>query len=208
MWLFRFQRRSPLDGDGLMAIFGAPLPLPDHSAAAVRAALDMVEMVELLNTERIAADKPAIRIGVGIATGEMVAGYTGTQQRATYTCIGGTVNLAARLEAHTKLAKRTILIDPATCMALGGRIPVEPLGAASFRGKAAPVEVYAVTDSSSAMSGQRIFAVFPTVRAHLQPRFGLCAAWSRTRAGTRSSSSPHSQPASWAAGDWNYDLSS
>jgi adenylate cyclase len=132
-------------GDGLMAIFGAPLPLPDHSAAAVQAALEMVEMIELLNTDRIAADKPAIRIGVGIATGEMVAGYTGTQQRATYTCIGDTVNLAARLEAHTKVAKRTILIDPATCMALGGRIPVEALGAASFRGKAAPVEVYAVT---------------------------------------------------------------
>jgi adenylate cyclase len=132
-------------GDGLMAIFGAPLPLPDHSAAAVQAALEMVEMIELLNTDRMAADKPAIRIGVGIATGEMVAGYTGTQQRATYTCIGDTVNLAARLEAHTKVAKRTILIDPATCMALGGRIPVEALGAASFRGKAAPVEVYAVT---------------------------------------------------------------
>ena len=130
-------------GDGLMAIFGAPLPLPDHSAAAVQAALEMVEMIELLNADRIAADKPAIRIGVGIATGEMVAGYTGTQQRATYTCIGDTVNLAARLEAHTKLAKRTILIDPATCMALGGRIPVEALGAASFRGKAAPVDVYA-----------------------------------------------------------------
>src|SRR5207344_1722103 len=51
-------------GDGLMAIFGAPLPLPDHGAAAVRAALDMVEMVELLNVERTAAHKKAIRIGV------------------------------------------------------------------------------------------------------------------------------------------------
>jgi adenylate cyclase len=131
-------------GDGLMAIFGAPLPLPDHGAAAVRAAIDMIEMIELLNADRTAAGKAAIRIGVGIATGEMVAGYTGTQQRATYTCIGDTVNLAARLEAHTKLAQRSILIDPATCVALGGRIPVEPLGAASFRGKAAPVEVYAV----------------------------------------------------------------
>lgn len=131
-------------GDGLMAIFGAPQALPDHGAAAVRAALDMVEMIDLLNAERTLAVKPAIRIGIGIATGEMVAGYTGTQQRATYTCIGDTVNLAARLEAHTKLAQRTILIDPATCAALTGRIPVEALGAASFRGKAAPVEVYAV----------------------------------------------------------------
>ena len=131
-------------GDGLMAIFGAPLPLPDHAAAAVRAALDMIEMIELLNADRTAAGKAAIRIGVGVASGEMVAGYTGTQQRATYTCIGDTVNLAARLETHTKLAQRTILIDPATRAALGDRIAVEPLGAVSFRGKAAPVEVFAV----------------------------------------------------------------
>ncbi|RZL88977.1 MAG: adenylate/guanylate cyclase domain-containing response regulator [Variovorax sp.] len=136
-------------GDGLMAIFGAPLPLPDHGAAAVRAALEMVDLIELLNAERTAAGKAAIRIGVGIATGEMVAGYTGTQQRATYTCIGDTVNLAARLEAHTKVAKRSILIDPATRMALDERIPVEPLGAASFRGKATPVEVYAVMDGNT-----------------------------------------------------------
>lgn len=140
-------------GDGLMAIFGAPLPLPDHSAAAVRAALDMVEMIELLNAERIASNKAAIRIGVGIATGEMVAGYTGTQQRATYTCIGDTVNLAARLETHTKLAMRTILIDPATRAALAGRIPVEALGPAQFRGKAAPVEVFAVGGGSTPAPG-------------------------------------------------------
>ncbi|MEP6873150.1 MAG: hypothetical protein ABI887_02215 [Burkholderiales bacterium] len=54
------------------------------------------------------------------------------------------MNLAARLEAHTKLAKRTILIDPTTCHALDGRIAVEALGAVSFQGKAAPVEVFAV----------------------------------------------------------------
>jgi class 3 adenylate cyclase len=132
-------------GDGLMAIFGAPLALADHAAAAVRAALEMVEMVEMLNMQRQAEAKPSIRIGIGIATGDMVAGYTGTQQRATYTCIGDTVNLAARLETHTKLAHRTILIDPATFAALDGRTPVEALGPASFHGKASPVEVYAVS---------------------------------------------------------------
>ena len=75
----------------------------------------------------------------------MVAGYTGTQQRATYTCIGDTVNLAARLEAHTKVAQRAILIDAATCAALGdahrGRARS---GRSRSAARRAPVEVFAV----------------------------------------------------------------
>ena len=131
-------------GDGLMAIFGAPLPLPDHAGSAVRAAQEMIEMIELFNLERAAAGKVPIRIGIGIATGEMVAGYTGTQTRATYSCIGDTVNLAARLEAHTKSAQRAILIDEATRLALGERVQADALGAVPFKGKAAAVEVFAV----------------------------------------------------------------
>jgi adenylate cyclase len=137
-------------GDGLMAIFGAPLPLADHAAAAVRAALEMVELIELLGNERRDAGREPIRVGIGVATGEMVAGYTGTQARATYTCIGDTVNLAARLEAHTKVALRAILIDAKTCAALGKRIATERLGAVAFRGKALPVEVFAVVTSPPA----------------------------------------------------------
>ena len=132
-------------GDGLMAIFGAPLPLADHPAHAVRAAIEMVAMIEQFNAERAAYGKAAIRIGIGIASGEMVAGYTGTQQRATYTCIGNTVNLAARLEAHTKVVLRTVLIDAAVRAALPGGLVVEPLGAVPFKGKALAVEVFAVS---------------------------------------------------------------
>jgi len=131
-------------GDGLMAIFGAPLPLAEPALSAVRAAMDMQEMVDLFNVERAALQKLPIRIGIGIATGDMVAGYTGTQQRATYTCIGDTVNLAARLEAHTKVAQRAVLVDAATRAALGERLAVEALGAVPFKGKAAPVEVFSV----------------------------------------------------------------
>src|SRR6478672_915548 len=131
-------------GDGLMAIFGAPLPLADHAGAAVRAAVEMVELIDLLGNERREAGRAAVRVGIGIATGEMVAGYTGTQQRATYTCIGDTVNLAARLEQHTKVALRAILVDAETCAALGDRIATERLGPVAFRGKALPVEVFAV----------------------------------------------------------------
>ncbi len=135
-------------GDGLMAIFGAPLPLAEPALAAVRAALGMMEMIELFNLERTSIEKMPIQIGIGIASGEVVAGYTGTQQRATYTCIGDTVNLAARLEAHTKLAGRGILVDGATKAALEGRMTLEQLDAVQFKGKAAAVQVFAVTPPS------------------------------------------------------------
>jgi len=131
-------------GDGLMAIFGAPLPLPEPAKSAVLAAREMIEMVELFNQEQAALRKPEIRIGIGIASGEMVAGYTGTHQRATYTCVGNTVNLAARLEAHTKTAQRPILIDGATRAQLGDGFALSPLGAVELKGVSAPVEVFAV----------------------------------------------------------------
>jgi class 3 adenylate cyclase len=136
-------------GDGLMAIFGAPMPLDDAAGAAVRAAVDMVELVMLFSAEREAAGKLPLRIGVGIASGDVVAGYTGTQQRATYTCVGDTVNLAARLEAHTKEAGRTILFDGATRAALGPHVPVEALGRVPIKGKAAPVDVFALAGDAS-----------------------------------------------------------
>ncbi len=133
-------------GDGLMAVFGAPVPLPDHAAAGVDAAQEMVELVELFNHERVALGKPVIRIGIGIASGEMVAGYTGTNDRAAYTCIGDTVNIAARLEAHTKVAQRTILVDSVTRAVIGDRIAIDALGPVPLKGKAASVDVYAVAE--------------------------------------------------------------
>jgi class 3 adenylate cyclase len=132
-------------GDGLMAMFGAPLPVDDHATRAVKAALEMIDLVEMFNAERTAGGKPPIRIGVGIATGDMVAGYTGTSKRATYTCVGDTVNLAARLEGHTKVAQRSILVDGATRAAIGNAFVLEALGAVQLKGKAAAVEVYAVS---------------------------------------------------------------
>ena len=132
-------------GDGLMAIFGAPLPLADHRQSAVRAALEMVEMIELFGLERSAADKPPIRVGIGIASGPVIAGYTGTHTRATYTCVGNTVNLAARLEAHTKVAAATILIDGTTFDAGHADATASPLGAVVLPGKSEAVEVWAIT---------------------------------------------------------------
>jgi adenylate cyclase len=131
-------------GDGLMALFGAPLPLDDCAGSAIGAALEMIDLIKQFNLERSAAKKTAIRIGIGIATGDVVAGYIGTQQRAAYTSIGDTVNLAARLEAHTKVAGRCILIDDATQRALDRTVPTLSLGEVEFKGKAAAVKVFAV----------------------------------------------------------------
>ena len=139
---------SHIAGDGLMAIFGAPVTLPEPGAAAVAAALEMIELIALFNVEQASAGKPQIRIGVGVASGEMVAGYTGTNERATYTCIGDTVNLAARLEAHTKVAARAILIDDATRATLRRGPRVELLGPVTLPGKTQAVSIFAVTSES------------------------------------------------------------
>jgi len=131
-------------GDGLMAIFGAPLPREDHHERAVRAARQMVELIRLFNDDQSARGRTEIAIGIGIASGSVVAGYTGTQHRATYTCVGDTVNLAARLESHTKVAGWPILIDENTRLGLRDGIAVEPRGELVVKGKTQPVNVYAV----------------------------------------------------------------
>ena len=132
-------------GDGLMSIFGAPLPLADPCGSAVRAAREMIELIEMLNVEREAGGKTPLKVGIGIATGDMIAGYTGTHSRATYTCIGDAVNLAARLEAYTKEAGRPILIDGDTAAGLDGASVLEPLGEVRLKGKATAVKVFAVS---------------------------------------------------------------
>ena len=129
-------------GDGLMAVFGAPQPVDQPAQCAVSAAHDMFGMMADLNTERALSGAPAIKLGVGIATGEVIAGYTGTDARATYTCIGNTVNLAARLEAHTKTAHCDILMDKETRCALACADHVTELEATQFRGFSEKISVF------------------------------------------------------------------
>lgn len=131
-------------GDGLMALFGTIQRNGDHRAQAVLAALEMVSALKDFNEGRAVEQKAPINIGVGIASGTVVAGYAGTQHRATYTCVGDTVNLAARIESHTKVAGCPILIDEETHAGLPESVMVEPLGEIMFKGKAFPVQVYAV----------------------------------------------------------------
>jgi class 3 adenylate cyclase len=131
-------------GDGLMAIFGAPLPLADHCERAVLAALEMLELIEAFNQDQARRGAIAVRIGIGIASGPLVAGFTGTQQRMTYTGVGDAVNLAAHLEAHTKVLGAPILIDEATRGGLGEAIQVVAHGPTQLKTRAQPVQVYSV----------------------------------------------------------------
>ncbi|HZP38120.1 MAG TPA: response regulator, partial [Methylomirabilota bacterium] len=137
-------------GDGLMALFGAPLPLADHRERAVRAALEMLEMMDAFNAEQARRHAIEVRIGIGIASGPLVAGFTGTQQRMTYTAVGDAVNLAAHLEAHTKVAGRPILIEEHTRAGLPATIAVEAHGPTQIKTRKQPVEVYSVAP------GQRV----------------------------------------------------
>jgi adenylate cyclase len=131
-------------GDGLMAIFGAPLPLQNPAEQAVLAAQEMIEMIELFNFDQKATGRPVIQIGIGIATGQVIAGYTGTQRRATYTCVGDTVNVAARLESYTKTAGVPILIDQNTRDCLSPAIHVINLGQVQVKGKTQELATYSV----------------------------------------------------------------
>jgi adenylate cyclase len=135
---------NQMAGDGFMAIFGAPIHRDDHCEQAVRAALEMIELVAGFNIEQAARNKAQIKIGIGIASGQVIAGYTGTKQHATYTCVGDTVNLASRIESHTKVVDHPILIDQYTREGLPDDIRAEPLGPMLFKGKQQPINIFAV----------------------------------------------------------------
>ncbi|GJQ34518.1 MAG: hypothetical protein JETCAE01_05280 [Anaerolineaceae bacterium] len=134
-------------GDGVLAVFGAPIFYNDHRERAVKAGLQMLERLKVFNENQLAQNKTAIRIGIGITSGKMVAGYTGTQNRAIYTCIGDTVNLADRIQEYTKEALRPLLIDEDTRKGLPAEYKLEDLGKIVFKGKNQAVNVFAVVGS-------------------------------------------------------------
>ncbi len=131
-------------GDGLMSLFGTMSKKGDHREQAVRAAIEMHAVLKDFNAKRVARGKEAIRIGNGIASGTVMAGFAGTQHRATYTCIGDTVNLAARIESYTKEAQRPILIDENTRVGLPDSFALEALGPVMFKGKTQAVNIFSV----------------------------------------------------------------
>jgi adenylate cyclase len=126
-------------GDGLLAIFGAPIDDPLEAANAVAAAREMLKSIEASN-----ADDPwPIRLGIGIHVGQAVAGTVGSQRRKEYTVIGDTVNLASRLESLNKDVGSQLIVSDAVREAAREAIgEALPLGPVPVRGYAEPVTVW------------------------------------------------------------------
>lgn len=101
-------------GDAVLAVFGAPVPTRDNARNAVLAAQDMLDRLERLNQRREAQGLPALRIGIGVHTGKVVAGNIGSSKRIEYTVIGDTVNVASRLESVTKNYPEPLVLSDQT----------------------------------------------------------------------------------------------
>ncbi len=125
------------EGDGLLAVFGAPQPFLDHADRAVRAACEIGTAVN----ERGEAGE--LRVGVGVNTGEVVAGAIGGAGRLNFSVIGGAVNVAARVEDQTRETDDSILITGETWKRLSHQFEAESRGKAELRGVSEPVSLYA-----------------------------------------------------------------
>jgi adenylate cyclase len=138
-------------GDGLMAIFGAPVAQPDDAARAVAAGLAMLEAIRDLDAQQ-PAGAPRLAIGVGIHTGEAIVGNIGSARRLDYTAIGDAVNLASRVEGLTKELGAPLLLSRATrdaALAVPGAAPLHftAAGEAPVKGRSRPVELFTASRS-------------------------------------------------------------
>ena len=129
-------------GDEIEAVFGVPLHQENHAERAVLAALEMRKCLDTLNQEREGEKKPLFKHGVGIHTGTVLAGNTGSEQRLSYALIGDTVNLASRIEKLTKDFDCDILISEETANALQHAFPLKREGPRKIKGYSRPMALY------------------------------------------------------------------
>ncbi|HXH23514.1 MAG TPA: AAA family ATPase [Dehalococcoidia bacterium] len=129
-------------GDGIMAIFGAPIAHEDSARRAVAAALAMRDSLVAFSTELQAAGRPHFRYRIGLNSGPVVVGRIGDDLSMDYTAIGDTVNLAARMEAAAR--NDSIYITDAVYRQVREYFEFRPLGQLEVKGKAEPVEAYEV----------------------------------------------------------------
>lgn len=131
-------------GDGIMAIYGAPMAYGDDAERAVRTAIAMRERLQEINEKRTESGKEAFRIGIGIHTGEVVMGNIGHIEKMEYTAIGDTVNVASRIENLTKEIQCDILVSESTYEYLPEIFDVNRHGPFELKGRSSLITVYEV----------------------------------------------------------------
>ena len=139
-----FKYEGTLDkyiGDAIMAVFGAPLDMPDHCLRAIKPALEMRDQLESFNADR--KEGPTIRIRIGINSGKAVAGELGGINKKEYTVLGDTVNTASRLESSVAKPMQ-VVVGENTYLAAREQFEFRSLGPATLKGKSRTVEVYEV----------------------------------------------------------------
>jgi adenylate cyclase len=149
-----FNYKGTLDkyiGDAIMAVFGSPLPIPDHAWMAVQTAIDMRVRLQEFNIKRIEKLKPqnqkeldmaTIKIGIGINSDTVISGNIGSTRRMEFTAIGDGVNLGSRLEGASKQYGIDAVISESTYKLCGDRVRVRELDRIQVKGKNQPVSVY------------------------------------------------------------------
>lgn len=136
-------------GDGVMALFGAPIRHPGHADRAVSCAIEMQNRIHYLNQKSILKEKAPLVIGIGINSGEAIIGNVGSANRVEYTAIGDVVNIAARLEPLNKEYKTKLLISENTKNKLQGTYKINFVGKVQLKGKSKTTGIYAVTSDLS-----------------------------------------------------------
>jgi len=131
-------------GDAIMAIWGAPVTRPNDLENAMNATLEMRASLAKFNVGRGSRHKPIIRIGMGLNTGELLAGQIGSNDRLEYTVIGDTVNLASRIESLNKTFGTDILISEHTFALVKKKFTCVELQKIKVKGKHEAQRVYAV----------------------------------------------------------------
>jgi adenylate cyclase len=132
-----------------MALWGAPVVHPDDGYRAVCCSIEQMQLLQEFNTRRSSSALPALGIGVGIHTGEVVAGYIGSSRALSYTVIGDTANVSARLCGVA--AAGQILVSEQTLAQLGGRFASKELPPAQLRGKERPFRIFEITQTRTSV---------------------------------------------------------
>jgi adenylate cyclase len=158
-------------GDGILAMWNAPVEQPDHVERACKAALAMHKGFPDVckRWSHLLGDFP-IGLGIGINTGDALVGNTGSKRKFKYGPMGLTVNLASRLEASTKLLGLPLVISAASKAKLSTNYPTRRLGQAMFPGVSLPVEIFECKDSSASSEWQENKILYETALKHFEAK--------------------------------------